>query len=254
MIDTHCHIDLYSNPTQVANRANRARVLTVLVTNLPSAFERAFPHVAAFDHIRPALGLHPLLAEQHLPERERFSALIDKTSYIGEVGLDFSAAGKETRDLQTESFRFVLDAIGSKPKFVTVHSRRAESAILEILEETEYEFPVVFHWYSGPVKVLEMAIQKGHFFSVNPSMTLSPNGQKIISRIPPERLLTETDGPFVKIRGRIVEPQDINIVEKYLSSVWSTSESDVRAIIRANFMKILRPVRVVKSGIEKTKT
>lgn len=245
MIDAHCHIDLYSDPTQVANRANRARVLTVMVTNLPSAFEKAFPHVAAFDHIRPALGLHPLLAEQHLPERNRFLALIDKTSYIGEVGLDFSDAGKGTRDLQIESFRFVLSAIGSKPKFVTVHSRRAESAILEILEETEYKFPVVFHWYSGPIKVLEMAIQMGHFFSVNPAMTLSPNGQKIIGRIPPEQLLTETDGPFVKIQGRIAEPRDICIVEKYLSSAWTKPESEVRATIRENFMRIVRPVRVL---------
>lgn len=254
MIDAHCHIDLYSDPTQVANRANHARVLTVMVTNLPSAFDKAFPHVAAFDHIRPALGLHPLLAEEHLPERERFLALVDKTSYIGEVGLDFSDAGNRTRDLQTESFRFVLNAIGSKPKFVTVHSRRAESAILEILEETEYRFPIVFHWYSGPLNVLETAIQKGHFFSVNPTMTLSPNGQKIIGRIPPERLLTETDGPFVKIQGRIAEPRDISIVEKYLSSVWSTSEFDVRATIRENFMRIVRPVKVLKSGTRQPTT
>lgn len=248
MIDAHCHIDLYSEPTQVADRANRARVLTVMVTNLPSAFEKAFPHVAAFDHIRPALGLHPLLAEQHFRERKRFLALVDKTSYIGEVGLDFSDVGKETRDLQTESFRFVLSAIGSMPKFITVHSRRAESAILEILEETQYRFPIVFHWYSGPRKVLEAAIQKGHFFSVNPAMTLSPNGQKVIGRIPPERLLTETDGPFVKIQGRIAEPYDINIVHKYLASVWLRSESEVRATIRENFLRIVRPVKVLKAG------
>lgn len=254
MIDAHCHIDLYPHPTQIADRANRARVLTVLVTNLPSAFERVLPHVTVFDHIRPALGLHPLMAEQHLSERQYFLELMDKTSYIGEVGLDFSAVGRETREIQVESFKFVLNALSRTPKFVTVHSRRAESAILDIVEEVEYKFPLVFHWYSGPLNLLDTAIRRGHFFSVNPAMTLSPNGQRIISRIPPERILTETDGPFVKIQGRIVEPRDISLVEKYLASVWSTSELSVRKTVRENFMKIVRPVKVLKSSSEGTRT
>ncbi len=85
MIDAHCHIDLYTHPTKIAHQANQARVLTVMVTNLPSAFEKAYPHIKKFDQIRIALGLHPLLALQHNSERERFRQLIDKTSYIGEL-------------------------------------------------------------------------------------------------------------------------------------------------------------------------
>ena len=86
MIDTHCHIDLYPNPTQIADRANRARILTVLVTNLPSAFQRAYPHIKQFQYIRLAPGLHPLVADEHRNERRLFSHLIDRTSYIGEIG------------------------------------------------------------------------------------------------------------------------------------------------------------------------
>ncbi|MBA3632375.1 MAG: TatD family hydrolase [Acidobacteria bacterium] len=148
MIDTHCHIDLYDRPTEVADRANRARVLAIAVTNLPSAFEKAYPHIKAFSQIRLALGLHPLLANQHSSELSRFEQLIDKTSYIGEIGLDFSRAGFETKATQTDSFKFVFQALKNKRKFITVHSRRAESAVLDILEETNYPFPVVFHWYS----------------------------------------------------------------------------------------------------------
>lgn len=108
MIDTHCHIDLYSRPTEVAAAADRAGVLTIIVTNLPSAFERALPFVGTMRNIRLALGLHPLVAEQHKSELQKFRELIDKTSYIGEIGLDFSRAGYATREIQIESFRYVL--------------------------------------------------------------------------------------------------------------------------------------------------
>jgi TatD DNase family protein len=93
VIDTHCHLDLYRRPTDVADQANRAGVLTVAVTNLPSAFDRAQPHVRQFKNLRLALGLHPILAKQHSAERARFEELTESTSYIGEVGLDFSPEG-----------------------------------------------------------------------------------------------------------------------------------------------------------------
>ena len=108
MIDTHCHVDLYANPSEVAARADRAGVLTVIFTNLPSALEKAYPHIRSFRKMRLSLGLHPLLAEQHIREKARFRALIDRTSIIGEFVLDFSPAGYATKDLQIESFRFVL--------------------------------------------------------------------------------------------------------------------------------------------------
>jgi len=246
MIDTHCHIDLYPRPTEVANRANQAKILTVLVTNTPSAFEKSYPHVKQFNHIRIALGLHPLVALEHNSERAKFERLIDKTSYIGEVGLDFSPAGFETKNIQIESFRFVLNVIKNKPKFVTIHSRRAESAVLELLDEVGYPFPVVFHWYSGSLNVLDKAIEKGHYFSVNPAMLESANGQKIIGRIPPSRILTESDGPFVNIGTRTSEPFDVRIVEEFLASKWAQPAQQVRNKVRENFLKVLNPIRIIK--------
>ncbi len=245
MIDTHCHIDLYDHPTEVADRANRARVLTISVTNLPSAFEKAYPHIKAFNQIRLALGLHPLLAKQHSSELSHFERLIDKTSYIGEVGLDFSRAGIETKDTQIDSFKFVFKALKKRRKFITIHSRQAESAVLEILEEMDYPFPVVFHWYSGNLDVLDKVLQKGHYFSVNPAMAKTTNGKKIISRIHPERVLTETDGPFVQIGGRTVEPTDVNFVERFLASEWKATNADVRSNIKKNFLRIVTPIQTI---------
>jgi TatD DNase family protein len=245
MIDTHCHIDLYPNPTQIADRANRAGILTVLVTNLPSAFQRAYPHIKQFQHIRLALGLHPLVAEDHQEERRLFSRLIDKTSYIGEIGLDFSREVSSTKEIQIESFKFVLQTLQNRRKFITLHSRRAESTVLKMLDDSNYDHPVVFHWYSGNLADLEDIVKGGHFFSINPAMTVSPNGKKIIERIPPERILTESDGPFVKSQGKVVEPKSVSEVEKYLAALWSIESSRVRLKIRNNFLGLVSPLKGV---------
>lgn len=242
MLDAHCHIDLYQRPTDVADQADRAGVLTIVVTNLPSAFDKSRPHVKQFKHLRLALGLHPLMAAHHLAERQRFRELVEQTSYIGEVGLDFSREGIETKDIQVESFRFVLRALRGKPKFITLHSRRAEAEVLDILEE-EGRAPVVFHWYSGSLANLKRALDLGHFFSVNPAMFDSPNGRKIIAVLPPERVLTESDGPFVKVRGRAAMPADVAFAEEGLASLWKLERRDVTAKIRGNFMELIRPLR-----------
>lgn len=242
MIDTHCHIDLYSHPTEVASAADRAGVLTIIVTNLPSAFERAQPFVGALKNMRLALGLHPLVAEQHQSEMQKFRDLINETSYIGEIGLDFSRAGYATRELQIKSFRFILEVLRGSPKFITVHSRQAESIVLDILEEQRQD-PVVFHWFSGTLSNLVRAVRLGHFFSVNPAMIDSPNGKKIITALPQDRILTETDGPFVKIRGRSAIPSDVVIVENYLATEWQMKAHEVRTKIRKNFFELLRPIQ-----------
>lgn len=245
MIDSHCHIDLYPNPTQIADRANRAKILTVVVTNLPSAFERAYPHIKQFQYLRLALGLHPLVADEHRAERRLFRQLVGKTSYIGEIGLDFSREGYLTKEIQIESFKFVLDTLEGKRKFITLHSRRAEQSILKILDESRYKHPVVFHWYSGNITDLKDVIDCGHYFSINPAMIVSSNGQKIIDLVPPERILTETDGPFVKSFGKNVEPRNVIEVEQYLASLWSTESLKVRMKVRENFLRLVSPLKVV---------
>jgi len=243
MIDTHCHIDLYPDPSKLILNIERDKILTILVTNLPSSFNKAFPHVQGLRFIRLGLGLHPLSAQQHVAERRLFEKYVDRTSYIGEIGLDFSKAGISSKGLQLESFKFVIKCIRNKPKFITLHSRRAESTVLAILEE-EKRSPVVFHWYSGPLNVLDRAVSLGHYFSINPAMVKSSTGKKIIERLTKDRILTESDGPFIKIGKRAVVPKDVLLVYKYLAILWNQTVEEVSKIIRENFFKIIDPLRV----------
>lgn len=243
MLDTHCHLDLYPDPSQTALNAESSGVFVVCVTNTPSAFLAARPHVRRFKKVRLALGLHPLSAGLHTEnELSQFRKLVNDTSFIGEVGLDFSREGRETRNKQLNSFQFVLRCLNNEPKFVTIHSRQAESAVLELLRY-EYPHPVVFHWYSGALKTLEGAIQAGHLFSINPAMVRTTKGRNTIACIPRERILTESDGPFINMGSRTIEPKDVQAVEEALARIWGMSAIAVRSAVQTNFQRLMVPLR-----------
>lgn len=239
MIDAHCHLDAYPDPLRAAREVERSHVLTIAVTDCPSAFERAYPHVRSFKWIRLALGLHPLLGVRHAVERTRFAQHLARTSYVGEVGLDFSPEGLPTRAQQLDSFRHVLELVRARPRFVSVHSRRAESAVLDLSEELGVA-PLVFHWYSGSLTQLDRLLRLGNSCSINAAMVRSQKGRTIIERLPPDRVLTETDGPHVTILGRAARPGEVGEVLAFLASAWGTTVGEADAQVRHN-LRLLVP-------------
>lgn len=195
MIDTHCHFDMMPKPETYIRQRELAGDIVIGMTNLPSHFQMGQPHLRGYKHIRLALGLHPLLAAESKSEVMLFKRLVNQTSYIGEIGLDFSKEGLATKDEQVAVLRELLSAIRGKKKIVSVHSRKAEKELLALLSEYEVE-NVVFHWYSGSVDLIPAILGRGYYFSVNEAMCMSKNGRAIIEKIPRERVLTETDAPY----------------------------------------------------------
>jgi TatD DNase family protein len=177
-----------------------------------------------YRHIRLALGLHPLKAVEGKTQLALFRKLVGQTSYIGEIGLDFSREGVATKDEQLEVLRDVLSAIRGKKKVVSVHSRKAEKDLLELLCEYEIE-NVIFHWYSGSVNLIPAILEQGYYFSVNEAMCLSKNGRAIIEKIPKDRLLTETDAPYN-------EKQDIKAVLSFLNLTEKEVYNNFRMLLK----------------------
>ena len=183
------------NPEGYISAKEKAGDIVIGMTNLPSHFKIGQSHLIGYKHIRLALGLHPLLAAENRKELTLFKRLVDQTSYIGEIGLDFSREGIATKNEQISVLREVLATIKGKKKIVSVHSRNAEKELLDTLCEFEIK-NVIFHWYSGPVDLIPSIIERGFYFSINESMCRSKNGQSIIGKIPREKILTETDAPY----------------------------------------------------------
>lgn len=232
IIDTHCHFDMMPQPEVYIRQKEQAGDIVIGMTNLPSHFQMGQPHLNGYKHIRLALGLHPLLAAESKNEVSLFKKLIDQTSYIGEIGLDFSKEGYATKEEQVAVLCEVLSAISGKKKIVSVHSRRAEKELLNLL--CEYEIKnVIFHWYSGSVNLIPAILEQGYYFSVNEAMSVSKNGRAIIEKIPMERVLTETDAPYNE-RSNIVNVLNV------LSGIWNMSRQEAEKIIERNFRGLLK--------------
>jgi len=243
VLDCHCHLDRYPDPQSVAAEAHRRGVFIVAVTNLPSHFRQGMPHARALGRVRLSLGLHPLCASSHEAEIPAFHHLLPTVSFVGEVGLDFSSRGAATRARQLASFREVVRLLASAgPKFVSLHSRGAESATLEVLSEFGMR-DTVFHWFTGSISDLDRVVKAGHFFSINPGMVTSRKGRALIDRIPPEKVLTESDGPYAKVSGTPAMPWDVGAVEIFLASIWRSRQEEVRTRVWSNFRQLVDKLR-----------
>jgi TatD DNase family protein len=106
-----------------------------------------------------------------------------------------------------------------KDKILTVHSRGAEKETIQCLAAAEVT--AILHWYSGALTHIDTAVEAGLWFSVNSAMLRSKTGQRIIRSIPRERIVTETDGPYVKVGGQASEPRDIPRIVNGLANIWN---------------------------------
>ena len=125
--DTHFHLDLFDNPTQVLDRIERDEIFTIAVTNVPAVFEHTFKLAEKSKYVRAALGFHPELAARHKQQLSLFLELLQKTRYIGEIGLDNykkSDADYATQIKIFEQLIYACDQGWKKNHFSTFSSRR----------------------------------------------------------------------------------------------------------------------------------
>ncbi len=240
--DTHFHLDLVSNPERVANQIERHEVYTIAVTNSPSVFFFTEKIASNKRFIRAALGLHPELAAERHKEITQFRQLINKTRYIGEIGLDNSNKSPSDYRKQKEVFEKLISLCADKgDKILTIHSRKASKDVLDILGD---DFPgrVILHWYSDPLKYIEVAVDRGYYFSINYPMIQSKNGRKIIDSIPLERILIETDGPFTKNGHKNFTPLMTPMILENFFQIKREFESldTLRKMIHENFEKLIK--------------
>lgn len=237
----HCHLDLYPNPFHVASECGKRGLYVLSVTTTPKAWEGTKKLENGGDRIRTALGLHPQLAHQRFNELELFDALLPEAKYIGEIGLDGGKGFKEHWKVQLEVFRHILKSVSvDGGRIMSIHSRLCASAVLEELKD--FTGIPILHWFTGTKKELKRAIDIGCLFSVGPAMLDTKKGKELVAIIPKEKILTETDGPFVKVSGETLMPWDVNSTYLVLSKFWGLSEIEAQLQINLNLQKILLSV------------
>jgi TatD DNase family protein len=238
LIDTHCHLDAYPSTVDVLKEATSADVEVIAVTNSPDAYRRLATLLPRSGPARPALGLHPLHARQlGMTGVLRFSRHADQAAWIGEIGLDFSSADRTTRAIQLTVFEALLALPQLRDRPVTVHSRGAERQTIERLVSAGTR--AILHWYTGPLTTADDALAAGLSFSVNPAMVTSAKGRALLARLPHDRILLETDGPYARRAGRPCEPADLPALINDLARLWQAAPTYVHDMITDNQRQLL---------------
>lgn len=239
--DTHFHIDLCESPKAIAEQIENAGIYTIAVTNSPSVFQFTNELTTGKKYLRAALGLHPELACQRSYEIDQFVELSVLTRYIGEVGLDNLRKSADDYRSQRAVFESIIKTCADqKDKIITIHSRKSESDVIDLIGNN---FPgkIILHWYSGSISNLEKAVEYGYYFSINYNMTQSESGKRIVNRIPIERILIESDGPFTGYKSVQCTPMIAGqIVNEIAKLRQKQSIMDIPERIYNNFQNLIK--------------
>lgn len=239
LIDFHCHLDLYDNPQAVVSACGESNYI-LSVTTTPKAWFGTKKLAENHKRIQTALGLHPQIAHERYEELDLFDLLINDTKYIGEIGLDGSSSLKSHQKIQTKVFKHILQkANSSSSKILTIHSLNAVEATLDGLDAYFHNGIPVLHWYTGKEKDLKRAIDRGCWFSTNQRMLSSDRGRSLVSQIPKNRILTETDGPFIISGNKPLQPASVMSVINKLGDIWGEPKDSVQQQIFENLRKLL---------------
>lgn len=198
--DMHCHIDLMESMEGFSKEALDERINLLAITSTPKAYEIEKKKLSGFSNVRIALGLHPQLVVDRVNEVGIIEKHIYTAKFVGEIGLDFNMQSSRSKELQIDVFSQIINWCQRSPmKTISIHSVRSCKVVLDILEKygcTRHN-ACILHWYSGNLEQLDRALELGCFFSVNEYMLNSLKGRLIVQKIPSDRLLLESDAPFI---------------------------------------------------------
>jgi TatD DNase family protein len=234
LVDFHCHLDLYPDHVEQVARCEREGIFALTVTTTPKAWKRNHQIASVTKHVRVALGLHPQLVAERAAELSEWEDLLPQARYVGEVGLDAGPRYYKSLDAQKGVFEKILRACAQAGgKILTIHSVRAVTPVLDMLERhlpSSKGLPVL-HWFTGSSGEARRAVEMGCYFSVNARMLANEKHRAILSTLPLDRLLTETDGPFTNTGDRPSRPGDVRAAIEGLASLRKTDPDAMQRTI-----------------------
>lgn len=261
LIDIHAHLEhkkFEKDLDKVIERAEKSQV-TIITSGVNPTTNRISLKIAEkYPGIKLSFGLYPLDALAKEIESGEASGFPrdtepfdldselkwieknkDKCIAIGECGLDYNwTKDKENQDKQKEIFDKIVKFAIKLNKPLIIHSRKAESDALDILEKNNAG-QVVLHCFSGRKSLIQRGIQLGYYFSVPPVITRLQHFQTLVSLVPIEQLLTETDAPYLSpVQGTRNEPANVQVTIEEIARIKNLSEEKVAEIIWKNAERI----------------
>jgi TatD DNase family protein len=252
LVDSHCHLDYFveAEIEAVIARAREAGVTCMVSIGTRVGQAAAVKALAErFPEVWGTVGVHPHNAgePEGLPSVEALAALADHPRIIGlgESGLDYFY-DKAPREAQQEGFRRHIRAARITGLPLAIHARQADDDIIGILRE-EHEagggFPFLLHCFSSGPDLARQAVALGGYVSFSGILTFPKSAElrALAAELPAERLLVETDSPYlapVPLRGKRCEPAHVAHTAKVLAEARGIGIAEVEALTTANFFRL----------------
>ncbi|MDA9177502.1 TatD family hydrolase [Candidatus Pelagibacter sp.] len=250
MIDSHCHLDhepLFNNLNDILKRSKDVGIekLLTICTTLES-FEKIKNIVKMDDIIYGTYGIHPHEAKNDKVTTKLIINEINENTKIigiGETGLDFYYNHSDKADQITSLEEHIKASIELDIPLI-IHSRDAEDETLEIFNKYKnYDLKILMHCFTGSRKFAEKLLNLNAYFSASGIITFknSIDLQETFKFIPLEKVLIETDSPFlapVPNRGKKNEPSFVKYTAEKLADIKEISKSDLIKATTTNFNKL----------------
>ena len=257
IIDSHCHLEfdpLHGDLDAVFQRAflNDVRYFLTISTK-DSSYEKILQILRKYKFVYGTYGIHPHEAKSHkninsydILQKVKIN---EKIIGIGESGLDYYYKNSDI-DIQKKNFVEHIKASQESNLPLIVHTRSAESDTYEILksEIKNKKLKVLIHCFTGSKEFAKKLLDIGCFISASGIVTFknSKDLAETFKFIPNERILVETDSPYLSpdpLRGKINEPCNIIYTLKFLSKIKNLDEESFAKTTTENFFKLFGELR-----------
>jgi TatD DNase family protein len=255
LVDSHCHLDFPDFASELDAIVSRARNAGIGRMVTISTRVRKHPQVLAiaerFDDVFCSVGTHPHYAHEELDIDT--AALVKiaqhpKVVAIGEAGLDYHY-DNSPREAQEQGFRAHIAAARETGLPLVIHAREADDDVARILKEETGEgaFPAVLHCFTGGRDLAFAAVELGHYVSFTGILTFknSQNLRDIAAALPAERVLVETDAPYLAplpYRGKRNEPSYVVETAKTLAQTRGVTPDEIARQTTENFYRLFSKV------------
>jgi TatD DNase family protein len=251
-IDSHCHLDRvdltpYGGDFARMIAANReAGVAHMLCVSIDlESYPAMLAQVEPFEDVSVSVGVHPCDRDRREPDVETLAALAahPRNVAIGETGLDYFRAEGDL-DWQRERFRTHIRAAIETGKPLIIHTREAREDTLRILREEGAErVGGVMHCFTETWEMAEAALELGFYISFSGIVTFknAADLREVAQRVPLERMLIETDSPYlapVPFRGKPNEPRHVARVAETLAQLRGLEAAELARISSDNFRRL----------------
>jgi len=247
--DSHCHLHICEQEVPLddlltRSKANGVEQMVAIGIEVASS-ERALAIARERDGVYSSAGVHPNDSTGWNDRAgERIDELLahDEVVAVGETGLDFYR-DHAPHDVQRAAFRDHLELAKKHHKPLVIHTRDSTTAAIEELESLEPPEKLIFHCWSGNAEELERALDLGAHvsFAGNVSFKSAGNLRDAARLVPVDRLLIETDSPFlapVPHRGKPNEPSYVAAVGKAIAEARDQDEAEIALTTTANARRI----------------